>query len=245
MKSLVTLLLFFSLVPAAFGRAVRQPTVPKLFEAAPLVVVGEVKDLRPLGITTTLSYPTLQGVTYQWLRADVSVYGTLKGTHAGHTVSVALLAHLSGTRLGDDPGMVAAKKGDKFIFFLAPAAIQPLYASVLAPYDEANAVFQLDRKSPAYDFSGIVNRDYLKQCREKKDLVWSLVGPNNEFRPGGLDVIRRKYRKEIGTQPKDYKITLQWKTYTNAQGWSWDVPKKTETTNSEPGASPNAAPPRR
>jgi hypothetical protein len=245
MRVYTPMLLLLALVEAAFARAVREPPVPKLFELAHLVLVGEVTGIRPFGITTTLSYPTLQGVTYQWLRVDVSVYGILKGTNAGHTVSVAVLAPLSGTSLGDDPAMVSPKKGDSFIFFLAPSSVQPLYASMLAPYDEANAILPLDRHSPAYDFSGIVSKDYLKHCQEKKALAWALVDWNNNFLPKGLDAVRTKYKKEIQTPPQVYKITLEWKSYTNAQGWSWDVPKDSKVTSSEPGAAPNAAPPRR
>ena len=143
------------------------------------------------------------------------------------------------------PLFVSAKKGDKFIMFLAPSSTPGVFASLLAPYDEANAIFLLDRRSKAYDFSSIVDTDYRKQCEEKKRLAWTLIDEQNNFREEGVQQVRKQYAEEIQALPKNYIVALEWKKITNPSGWSWDAPKTSKNTNSEPAASPNAAPPHR
>src|SRR6185503_5801831 len=73
---IISLLLGFVLV--AHARSGRGPSIGHLFYMAPLAVTGEVTSITPLGIETTLSYPTVHGVTFHWLRVTCKVRAILK-----------------------------------------------------------------------------------------------------------------------------------------------------------------------
>ncbi|MEN9575040.1 MAG: hypothetical protein RL514_2895 [Verrucomicrobiota bacterium] len=204
------------------------PPVPELFELAPLVVTGEVTKIQPTGIETSLSYPTLSGVTFQWLRVSCKVGAVLKGKFSVETIDVAMLAIRKSGSLGliNGPLMLEPEVGTKYAMFLAPSSTPGLHASLLAPYDEENAIFVLDRKDREYDDTGAqMSPDYRKQWQEKKDLVWSLTSWVGGLSKPGAEAVIKQYKAQIAKPGKVITIPLEWKTHTNAGGWSWDVPK--------------------
>lgn len=215
---------FVQLVPA---RPVRDLTVAQLFEMAPLAVTGEVISITPLGVETTLSYPTLHDVTFHWLRVTCNVEAVIKGEFRRDSIDVAMLAMKSGEGLFNPPLMLSPSKGQKYVMFLAPSSKTNVYASILAPYDEENAIFILDRKARVYDFSGVVSKDYMKQCIEKKEFVWSLVDQDGQLSKTGPKEVADRYKSQIEKKSRDFTIALEWKVQTNAAGWSIDVPKDT------------------
>jgi hypothetical protein len=234
MKTHLIISLVFGVAQFAQARAVREPPVGQLFEYAPLVIVGEVTSVTPLGVETTLSYPTLHGVVFHWLRVTTKVDALLKGNYPQGGIDVAMLAVKSGDNLVNGPLMLSPEQGQKYVMFLAPSSKKDVYASILAPYDEANAIFILDRKSETYDYSRVVNEDYMKQCTEKKDFVWSLVREDGQLSKTGPTDVVRKYKSQIEKKGRDYTIALEWKIRTNAGGWNVDVPKDAPEVKAAP-----------
>ena len=227
MKSALVFLLWFGVAQLAHARAVRDPTVAQLFEQAPLAVTAEVTAITPLGIETTLGYPTLQGMTFHWLRVTCKVDAVLKGDYRESSIDVAMLAVKLDDLLINGPLMLSPAKGQKYVMFLAASSKPDVYASILAPYDEANAIFILDRKSREYDFSAVVSPDYMKKCLEKKEFVWSLVNEDGQFSKEGPKAVASVYKAQIEKQSQSLTIALEWKVKTNAGGWSIDVPQST------------------
>ena len=228
MKPAFIFSLLFGCVQLAHGRAVREPTIAQLFEYAPLAVTGEVTSIEPLGIETTLSYPTLGGITFHWLRVTCRVGTVLKGKFAGKSIDVAMLAvKKSPEKFGliNGPLLLSPRRGQKYVMFLAPSSKKAVYASILAPYDEANAIFILDRKAREYDLSGVRDQNYREHRIEKNNFVWSLVTEDGQFSKAGANEVAERYKRQIQTNSQDLTIALEWKIQTNAQGWSIDVPK--------------------
>jgi hypothetical protein len=230
MKSAFIVLILFGFVQFAQARAVREATVAQLFESAPLVITSEVTAISPLGIETTLSYPTLNSVTFHWLRVTCKIVAVIKGEFSQKSIDVAMLAVKSGRLHFNPPLLLSPKKGQKYVMFVARSSKKGVYASVLAPYDEANAIFILDRKAKEYDFSAVVDEDYMKRCMEKKELMRSLVGEDGQFSKTGPKEVTNRYKSQITKKTRDITIPLEWETETNATGWSIDVPKHTQKT---------------
>lgn len=227
MKYTVIISILLGIAQLAYARAVREPSVGQLFEAAPLAVTAEVTSVTPLGIETTLGYPTMHGATFQWLRVSCRVAAVIKGEFHHESIDVAMLAVKSGHVLFNPPLMLSPANGNKYVMFLAPSSQTNVYASILAPYDESNAIFILDRQSREYDFSSVVDRDYMKQCMEKKEFVWSLVGEDGQLPKTGLKDVTKRYKSQLDMKSQNFTIALEWKVQTNAAGWSIDVPTDT------------------
>lgn len=238
MKLLAIFLVFLSTtVQFVSARAVRGLRVPQLFEEAPLVVTVEVKGIEPLGIDTTLSYPTLRGVTFHWLRVSCVIETVFKGELLDKApLDIAMLAVKKSDEGGllDAPLMLSPKKGQKYLMFLAPTSKPSVCASIFAPYDESNAIFILDRQSKEYDFSHVVDKDYMQDCLEKKNLVWSLITEDGEFSKTGPVKVAEQYQSQIKRKGRDWSVALEWEVKTNNNGWSFDVPKDGSQTNSLP-----------
>ncbi len=233
MKPLAFLVLVLSLVQVASARSVRHPTVSELFELAPLAVTGEVLKIEPAGIETPLSYPTLDGMVFQWLRVTCKIGSVLKGKYSAEKISVAMLAvRKSGPHgMFNGPLMLEPKVGNLYVMFLAPSSTPGLHASLLAPYDESNAIFILDRKDREYDATGgYMSPDYRKQWQEKKDLVWSLTSWLGGLSKSGADDVIKRYKAQIAKPGKPITIQLEWEKHTGPGGWSWDVPKGAPAT---------------
>lgn len=228
MKLLVLLSLVLSLVQAASARSVRWLTVPELFELAPLVVTGEVLKIEPTGIETSLSYPTLGGTVFQLLNVTCKVGSVLKGKHTAEKISVAMLAvRTSGSNaIFNGPLMLEPKVGTLYVMFLAPSSKPDLHTSLLAPYDESNAIFILDRKDREYDDTGVyMSADYRKKRQEKKNLVWSLTSWTGGLSGSGAKAVMKQYKAQIALPTKAITVPLEWRKHTEPNGWSWDVPK--------------------
>lgn len=231
MKVAFYLLVVFALVQTAHARGVKYLPVPLLFELAPLVITAEVTSIESLGVETTLSYPTVQGVDFEWLRVTCKVSAVLKGQFAQDSIDVAMLAVKKSTskRMGmfmNGPLMLSPSKGKKYVMFLAPSSRKGVYASIFAPYDERNAIFILDRKVKRYEQEAFgPPNDYTKELIEKKDLVWSLVTEDGQFSKTGANEVAKRYKSHIDIKHPDFTISLEWKKYTAADGWIWDVPK--------------------
>lgn len=238
MKALFLITLALTLAQATFGRAVRKPTVPQLFELASLAVTGEVTKVEPTGIETSLSYPTLNGIAFQWLRVTCKVGTVLKGKYTAENISVGMLAVRKSVthEMFNGPLMLEPKVGANYAMFLAPSSMPDFYVSLLAPYDESNAIFSLDRKEREYDAGTYTSMspEYRKQWQEKKDLVWSLTSWVGGLSKSGAEEVMKQYRVQIAIPGKAVIIPLEWKKHTNTNGWSWDVPKDT------PAAAPKA-----
>jgi len=221
----------------AFGRFLPVKDVKTLVAESELVFVGRVKSAKPSGITTSLSYPTWQGVVFEWLRVDVEVLESIKGTKSGEVVQIAMLAvdERKGPRpMMNPPGMLEPKKGDEFLLFLVPTARTNLFAALTAPYDDDQSIFRLDRSLPNY-------RSY-REGKEKQDspfyerhrVIWSLVDDARQIVPSGAALMRKTYAREIGMESSNRVVHLQWQKYTNPSGWSHDIPKETgNETNSD------------
>lgn len=228
MKSTLLLFLLLGFVKFAHARPVAEPPVAQLFEMSPLAVTGEVTSITPLGIETSLSYPTVRGLTFHWLRVTCKVDAVIKGEFSRDFIDVAMLAVKSGNLSFNPPLLLSPAIGQKYVMFLAPSSKTNVYASILAPYDEENAVFILDRKAEKYDSSKIVmSQDYRKQWIEKKEFVWSLVGEDGQFSKTGPKDTANRYKSEIEKRSRDFTIALEWEVRTNAAGWSSDVPRNT------------------
>jgi len=227
MRIYLGILLVFGIAQVVHARAVLNPPVGQLFEDAPLVVTGEVTSVAPLGVETTLSYPTVHGFKFHWLRVTCKVRALLKGDYPKGSIDVAMLAVelQPGDWLVNGPLLLSPAEGQKYVMFLAPSSKKDVYVSLLAPYDEENAIFILDRRSTKYDYSHVVDDSYLKECMEKKALVWSLVGEDGQLSKTGPTDVATTYKAQIEKKGKSDSIALEWKIRTNDQGWSVDVPK--------------------
>jgi hypothetical protein len=184
-----------------------------------------VKTIKPSGITTTLSYPTWEGVIFEWLRVEVEVLEPVKGTRKGDFVQTVMLSiqpevpAAKQRAMYSPPGTVEPKEADTFLFCLAPTTLTNVFAAVTAPYDEDQSIFSLDRQHDQY-------RGYRAGKDERHDVIWSLVKESGEILSPGADQMRRTYANEIRTAPSNGVVYLQWQAKTNAAGWFRDVPKE-------------------
>lgn len=236
--TLVAVMLVFAAF-VAFGRFLDVKNMKTLVAESKLVFVGKVKSVQPSGITTPLSYPTWEGVVFEWLRVDVEVLEPIKATKKNDVVQVAMLSVNTNKSKGhrpqvNAPGMLEPKKGDQLLFFLAPTTRTNLFAALTAPYDDNQSIFPFDRGLPEYRWyqDRKVERD--DPFYERYQIIWSLVDDSGKVISGGAESMRKTYAKEIGVVSSNTVIYLEWEKYTNPSGWSSDVPKGAgnETNNS-------------
>ena len=194
-------------------------TVPELFEKAPLVITGEVTAIEPLGVETTLVYPTLRGATFHWLRVTLVVSTVLKGAFTEKSIDVAMLAvkKAPADGLDDPPRMLSPRKWHKYVMFLAPSPRKGVFVSIGAPYNEVDAIFILDRQAKLT----------MSSVAGQKELVWALITSDGEFSQSGAQAVARKLATQIGKQNSKLILPLEYRGETNAQGWFIDVPKST------------------
>lgn len=227
----------------AVARGVRSAPVPQLCRLAHVVAIGEVETIESSGIETTLSYPTLDEFTFQWLRVRVSLSAVLKGRIDKGHIDVAMLAVKANNGRPlfkvDGPLMIHPKVGDKYVMFLAPTPKKGLYTSIFAPYDEENAVFILERDSPRYSMEGVSKapevKDYRDFRQEIRDMICILVDDAGEMTPDGIERFRAKYGRELQVSSEGRTMPLEWKKHTSKTGWSWDVPKNKASTAEQDG----------
>jgi hypothetical protein len=232
MKRRILAVALVTLIPIiAFGRLVQAYNNKALIEKSKLVFVGKVKSIKHSGITTHLSYPTWEGVVFEWLIADVKVLEPVKGVRKGDIVQAALLSvdESKGPRpMINAPGMLEPKVGDAFLFCLAPSSITNVYAAVTAPFDDNLSIFHLNRN----DWKPSSFREGLKD--EHVALIWSLVDDTGKIIPLGAQKMRKTYAKEIQMAPSNILVYLQWEARTNASGWIANFPKGDRSTNADP-----------
>lgn len=239
-RSTVIAFLISLVAVTAFGRFLDVKDMKTLVAESKLVFVGQVKSVKPSGITTSLSYPTWEGVVFEWLQVDVEVLEPIKNTKKSEVVQVAMLSVNVDKSNGhrpevNAPGMLEPKKGDKFLFFVAPTSTTNLFAALTAPYDDNQSIFRLDRSSPEYSWYQDGKEKPDSPFYERYQVIWSLVDNAGKIIPSGADSMRGAYAKEISMEPSKQVIYLQWQRLTNPSGWSTDVPKKVDNgTNVNP-----------
>ncbi len=130
----------------AIARGVRVFEMKELIAGAQLVFVGKAISVEPSGITTTMSYPTWDDVTFEWLKVEVEVLGPIKGVWKGETVRTLMLGTRGQGPFVNPPGMVRPKKNQTYLLCLLPTTISNVYASLTAPWDDNQAIFLLDRE---------------------------------------------------------------------------------------------------
>jgi hypothetical protein len=232
MKRRVLAVALMALIPIiALGRIVQYYDNKTLIEKSKFVFIGKIKSIKRSGITTHLSYPTWDGVVFEWLIADVEVLEPVKRVQKGDIVQTALLSvdESKGPRpMINAPGMLEPKKGNIFLFCLVPTSMTNILAAVTAPFDDDLSIFHLDRSkwNPKTYSEGIKN--------ERVALIWSLVDNAGEIIPLGVQQMRGTYAKEIQTVPTNAIVYLQWETRTNASGWIANFPKGDRSTNAGP-----------
>ena len=223
MKRWIPTIVFVALIPIiAFGRFVQYYDNKTLIEKSKLVFVGKIKSEKRSGITTHLSYPTWDGVVFEWLITDVEVLEPIKGVQKGATVQTALLSvdESKGPRpMINAPGMVDPKKDCIFLFCLNPTPITNVFAAVTAPFDDDLSIFHLDRKdwNPSSYSTGMKD--------ERVTLIWSLVDDKGKIISLGVQQMCKTYAKEIQMVPTNALVYLQWEARTNASGWTANFPK--------------------
>lgn len=216
----------------AFGRLIEYYDNKTLIEKSKIVFIGKIKSVKHSGITTRLSYPTWDGVVFEWLASDVEVLEPIKGVQKGDAVQTVLLSvdesKGSEPRI-NAPGMVNPKKNDIFLFCLNPTPLTNVFAAVTAPFDDDLSIFRLDRK----DWNP---RSYSEgQTNERVALIWSLVDDTGKIIHSGVEQMRKAYAKEIQIAPSNTLVYLQWEARTNAAGWTANFPKSDGAiTNANP-----------
>jgi hypothetical protein len=214
---------------AVSGRLLDVRDIRTLMRQSKFAFVGRVRAVNQSGITTGLSYPTWEGVVFEWQRVDVEVVEPIKGTKKGDVVHTAMLSvdETKGSHpMVNAPGMIEPKEGDAFLFFLAPTTRPNLFAGLTAPYDDNQSIFRLDRTFWQYGS--------YREGREKPDspfyerckVIWSLVDDRGRIIPTGAELMRRTYAKQISTPPSNTVVYLQWQKYTNPSGWFHDIPNE-------------------
>lgn len=226
-SAIVLLLVFCGLI--ASGRILQVLDAKTMFANSKLVFVGRVKNVKPSGITTKLSYPTWEKVVFEWLQVDVDVIEPLKGCKKGDVVHTAMLSIQGVTNqpgmvyLINQPGMLHPQKGEAFLLFLLPTPMTNLFASLTAPYDDDQAIFHLDG-TDGYPYRQD-KLDTKSPFYERSVLIRSLLTESGEISPKGAELVRKKYATQIRKSPKKELIYLEWEKETNRAGWSTDVPK--------------------
>jgi hypothetical protein len=233
MKRWILTIALMALIPIiAFGRFVQFYDNKTLIEKSKLVFVGNIKSIKHSGIKTHLSYPTWDGVVFEWLITDVEVLEPIKGIQKGNNVQVALLSvdESKGPRpMINAPGMLDPQKDDTLLFCLNPTPITNIFAAVTAPFDDDLSIFHLDRKG----WKPSSFREGLKD--ERVALIWSLVDDAGKIIPLGAQQMRKTYAKEIQIAPSNTLVYLQWEARTNASGWTANFPMGYDTKTNADG----------
>jgi hypothetical protein len=222
---------------AAFGRFIRPQSLKDLTKDATLVFVGRVKSVKPSGITTHLSYPTWENVTFAWLSVDVEVLEPFKGVRRGDVVQAMMLSlakESDEVGIINAPGIVSVQKGDLLLLFLGPTPVTNAFAGLSAPYDDYLSIFLLDRgeRQNSYYQKASGREGDPVGSDEKHNLIWSLVDDEKQLIPSGAEDFRKRYSAEISAPPSTNIIYLEWQKYTNPRGWFSDIPKGFVITNS-------------
>jgi hypothetical protein len=79
-------------------------------------------------------------------------------------------------------------------------------------------------------------RDYDRRLHsddKRFEPIWQLVNQAGDILPDGVAKLRDIYAPEIGKEPTNDTVYLEWQAYTNAHGWVSDVPKGFSPTNSD------------
>ena len=227
MKRWIPTIALVALIPIiAFGRFVQYYDNKTLIEKSKLVFVGKIKSVKHSGVTTHLSYPTWDGVVFEWLITDVEVLEPIKGVQKGDIVQTALLSVDESKGPSPEinaPGMVDPKKRGEFLFCLNPTTKTNVFAAVTAPFDDDLAIFHLDRNDWNPNNYSIGMKD------ERVALIWSLVDNAGKIIPLGVQRVRKTYAKEIQMNPTNSMVYLQWEAQTNASGWTANFPKDYDT----------------
>src|SRR5262249_50104344 len=138
-KTRIFLITFAALIPlTTFGRPLQIIPPNELIADSTLVFVGKVQGVETSGIVTSLSYPTLEGVSFPWLKVDVKVSAPIKGIKQGETVHVMMLSidNPNQKPMYCPPQVLEPDKGDTFFFSLNPTPITNSFAALTGPYDE-------------------------------------------------------------------------------------------------------------
>lgn len=227
MKALFSILSLFllPLQSGSFARAVRGFEMPELTTGSEIALIGKVSSVKPSGLTTQLTYPTWEGVTFEWLNVEVSVVESLKGTEKGRTIRVLMLSAPGGGPAFNPPGMLDVEEGQHLLMFLLPTTKKGVYAAMSAPWDEDQAIFLLDRKE------GVINQTSIAVI----ELIPTLVGDDGRILSDGVARLRAKYQEQLAVKPpKEAKIYLKWRTETSKGGWQRDVPGEPSESTKEP-----------
>jgi hypothetical protein len=253
----------------ALGRAVQMLDMPTLISESTLVFVGRVTKVEPSGITTTMTYPTWEGVTFEWLNCDVEVAEPIKGVGKGDHIRVVMLSVHVAVELppyvpGDivqtvipsapkikrarpmfnAPGMVKPTEGRAYLLCLAPSTLSNTFAAVTAPWDDNQAIFVLDRSFWLYQNYRKNGKETFPALNERYGVLWSLVDEDGTLLPPGANSMRSTYKEAIATTaPTNLVIHLLWRTVKSSGGWQWDVPKGNGNgTNAAGGAAFSGGP---
>jgi hypothetical protein len=214
----VAILLFAAFQPTrTFARFLWSVSLNDLMEKSALVFVGEIQTVKPSGITTELTYPEWTGAVFEWLDLKVQVREAVKGASKDNVVDVLVLSTQS--KLGNAPGFIFPKKGQRYLFCLLPTTVTNKYAAFTAPFDENKSIFTEDRTYWEYPrLDNPNNRSAYATLKKYMD-------KDRGFTAESIARLRKAYKKEIETPtPANAVIHLKWKTHTNASGWQSNVP---------------------
>ena len=226
------MLLFAAFHPGrTFARFVRSVSLNDLMEKSALVFVGEIQTVKSSGITTELTYPEWTGAVFEWLDLKVQVREAVKGALKDNVVDVLVLSTQS--KLGNAPGFIFPKKGERYLFCLLPTTVTNKFAAFTAPFDENQSIFTEDRSFWWYP------RLDNPENQSSYANVLKYLDKNQGFTPNSIARLRRAYMKEIETpaSPKAV-IHLKWKTQTSPSGWQSNVPDDLAEAKLAPSEQP-------
>ena len=255
-KALLILFVAFLRPCLISAREVPMPSMGELFAKAATVFVGRVKSIESSGLTTTGSYPTWQGITFEWLVVDSEVIEPLKEAGKGHLIRTLMLSVRKEAkpsavphRIMNGPGMVRPEKGRLYLFCVVPTNISNAYVAVTAPWDDDAAVFLLDRGAPQYSEwrkrpdKRIDPNDPFKSLRERDATVWTLVDDEGSLSSTGAEQIRTEYQLDLA-KASPAIVRLRWPTGADQQKNSGSTINLEHTQNKTPqGAALNVANP--
>jgi hypothetical protein len=224
-KTLIVLCLLILSGVCAWCRILNILDVKTMMATSKLVFIGRVKSVNWSGMHTRLTYPTWGNVDFEWQRVECEVLEPVKGCSKGDIVQTAMLA-VAGKNQPEinAPELVNPKIGEMRLFFLLRTPVTNLYASLNSPYYDALAILPLDRKywecNVPRKTAGTKN-----PVSDRGSLIRSLVNDSGDLIAEGVVAMRKQYRRQIKTKPKNDMMYLEWESVTNQAGWSTDVPK--------------------
>jgi hypothetical protein len=227
-----------ALIPLmAFARIINIIDPKTLIADSKLVFVGKVQSVKPSGIATPLSYPTLEGVSFPWLSVKMEVLVPFKGVQKGDTVQVMMLSmdkNMVPKPMYCPPEVLEPDEGDIFFLCLGPTPMTNAFAAPTGPYDENLSLFPLHRShETGKDSVRDVGRRFLLDDDKRFAPIWQLVDPAGDILPEGVAKLRDIYAAEIENAPANQMVYLEWQAQTNAAGWVRDVSKDVSPTNSD------------